>query len=207
MNKLRYQRSTLISPDHAHKLFSPHFDDITKCIEHGWAQWQEFGSIAPQLRVALNNRARAGFVWCHIVEEAKRTFTGVRGIKIVEENGLTFFSFEGKAHLRFKKLNQGFRPSNHDSQQQNNILWQQPLDGIEMPHATYVDVGYRLDRAGVAIRDVRMVCWRGQYKHFSFHLVESRDEQAQPRLIAEPTTAPARVRAKGVARKGRANNA
>ncbi len=143
------------------EFLAPHLLSIGECIKDGWRAWEAFGEKAPELRAPLSPIARANFVYCHIVQAAKRRFQDILNVHLSEKAGFLAVIFENKVVVRFKKLNERGKFSLSKTRQSELFMAQLGIPGIgDAP--TKLIGGYMLDQLQVAILDVRLICPRSR---------------------------------------------
>lgn len=96
-----------------------------------------------------------------MLDTARREFAGVSGSEFVEieSKGLVLMRLDGQLLIRFKKFDQMRRPRNY--QTAHARLYNQQMSLPEIPTATRVYCGYRLNRFQTDIRDVSISCMSG----------------------------------------------
>lgn len=166
----------------------PHWANLYKSIADGWAAWKILGENEPELRKPLNSRARAFFVYCHIVESAKRRFREVPGVFLSEKRGFLIIRFGKEVILRFKKLDSRGRARGAPTKQFKLFMEQQCLPGFESTQRNLIG-GYKLDDLQTQIEDILIICPRGSdnqwYADLNVPLEQSGIETITPEGIEE----------------------
>ncbi len=167
MKTLRNNGPGIHSQAEAIELLNPHLPNISGSIEDGWDAWERFGEREPDLRMPLDATARANFIYCHIVESARRRFEGIKGVLKSTKGRVLKLTFAGRIVLRFKKLDAKLRSSGIPTQQYLQFLLQRCLPGFEQ---TNVIGGYRLDGLKVGMEDIHVTCPHGSRNHWTVEI-------------------------------------
>jgi hypothetical protein len=116
-----------------------------------------------------------------MVDTARREFAGVPGAEFVEveSKGLVLMRLEEQILVRFKKFDDLRRPRNY--QTAHARLYNQQMSLPEIPTATRVYCGYRLNRFQTDIRDVSISCMSGKRVEWNIEI-----EPAEPTVIRLP---------------------
>jgi hypothetical protein len=112
-------------------------------------------------RTLLNPRTRANLIYDWMVDTARREFAGVTGAEFVEveSKGLTMLRLDSQLLIRFKKLDESRLPRNYPTRHAKEYNQQMSLP--EIPTATRVFCGYRLNKLETDLRDVSITCTNG----------------------------------------------
>jgi len=129
----------MISERHAFDLLSPHFPIIEQAVEAGWDLWRR---IPPDVRLHLDLRAQRSHTWCGMVNRAKDLFSETVGVSEVRATNSLYFSVDGRAILRFKKLDAGGTSANLMTQMQVALRDPQMDLGTDFGRLPFIDVGY-----------------------------------------------------------------
>ena len=134
----------ILSKEEATETLRPYFSDFRKIEDDAWGEW-----LAYHKRHKLDNRARAAFIHCFLVELALEKFSKRKGTKAVR-GGNTFWLYIGD-HIktRFKKLDRKKLYRNYPTRTQLKLALQGNIPGI-LP-GTYLTLGYLLDELEQAI--------------------------------------------------------
>lgn len=136
---------------------APYKEALRECIEAGFNAWRELGRLAMQLRIPLDARARASFIFCHIVFVVRQRFSDVPGVRLMEKRGFPELVIKGRFVIRFKKLDKKGRARNASTKQTR--LWYGQFDLPDMPpEAVKLVAGYVLDLLGTEIERVLVIC-------------------------------------------------
>lgn len=162
MRNSRRPEQKILTEENARRLLAEHFDDIALCVRDGLTL---FRTLPPALRSPCRNRTLACLLNDLIVDRARTAFQD-RGDEVVifEKFESTFFVFDSRAALRFKKTVQDLSPQNYPTDRQLKIRAQTPeqleLEGEGFERVTFVDVSYRLDPIWTSMTGVTLCCWR-----------------------------------------------
>jgi len=144
-----------LSRDAALSLIEAHNERFWRVCEEPWERWKQ----SPDPR--LSPRTRANLINDWMLDTARREFAGVPGSEFVEieSKGLVLLRLDGQLVVRFKKFDDSRRPRNYQTAHARQYNQQMSLP--EIPPATRVYCGYRLNRFRTDIRDVSISCMSG----------------------------------------------
>lgn len=146
------------SRDTAQEFLAPYEGTLRECIEAGFEAWRQFGRLDAKLRQPLDNRARACFIFSHIVFAVRQRFAETRGVRIMQKRGFPELVIKGRYVIRFKKLDSRGRARNFATTQ-NRLWFEQHAELPEMPpRAVRLVAGYVLDLLGTQIERVLVIC-------------------------------------------------
>ncbi|MGA2916145.1 MAG: hypothetical protein ABSE89_08990 [Sedimentisphaerales bacterium] len=153
----------------AEQTFKNYFEDFSDCIQHGgWSKWEDILRKAPDACKSLRSSTIASIIFDNTIERMRKIFKKYEPEVIIYDDkilGFPVLDFRGKFLVRFKKLRDDFKPSNVKTDRQKGLN-QQLLtsDGIPWVSdgATWVTVGYRLNQKEDKIKDISIVCWKGE---------------------------------------------
>ena len=185
-----------LSREEVENILRPYYSDLYDSIVDGWTAWEELGKREPGLRKPLNSWARASFVYCHIVDSAKRRFQGNPEVHLSEKRRFLVMTFKGQVVLRFKKLDSRRRARGAPTRQFKLFMAQQSLPGLEFAQKNVV-TGYRLDELQTQIKDILIVCPKGAHNewHLDVPLETSAIEKISPPTTEDkPSIRPVAVR-------------
>lgn len=149
-----------LTRDKVLNILRPYQAHLYRSIVDGWAAWEALGNREPKLRKPLNSRARAFFVYCHIIESAKRRFQEIPDVFLSEKRGFLIIRFGKEVILRFKKLDSKRRARGVPTKQFKLFMQQQCLPGFESTQSNIIG-GYRLDELQTQIEDILITCPSG----------------------------------------------
>ena len=145
----------VLSDREAHGILQNHYPRVATCIHGAWRDYEFLIRVAPDQCLNFTPTTRANIIQNNMVKHAQQMFGQTEDVLCFENDGIFTVDFYGRIRLRFKKLDKLLRPSNIQTAQQQGFS-SQTLFG---PSYTKVTAGYRLDRSGLAIRDIHLVCW------------------------------------------------
>ena len=165
-----------LSRDRALTLIEPHKERFWRICEEPWERWLQLPD-----RTLLHPRTRANLVYDWMLDTARREFAGVVGAEFVEvvSKGLTLLRLDGQLLIRFKKLDESRMPRNYPTRHAREYNQQMSLP--EIPTATRVFCGYRLNKFETEIRDVSITCTNGVGVAWYIDI-----ERAEPAVIRLP---------------------
>jgi hypothetical protein len=145
-----------LSRDRALALIEPHKERFWRICEESWERWMQHPD-----RTLLHPRTRANLIYDWMLDAARREFAGVPSAEFVEieSKGLTMLRLDGQLLVRFKKLDESRMPRNYPTRHAREYNLQMSLP--EIPAATRVFCGYRLNKFETEIRDVSITCTNG----------------------------------------------
>ncbi len=164
-----------LSRDQALPIVEPHKDRFWRICEESWREWQQLPNI-PDYR----DRTRANVVNDLMVKIARREFADVHGARFIDVNEKSFsmLLLDDKLLIRFKKFDDRRMPRNYPTQHAQEFNLQMRLP--EVPSATRVFCGYRLNPLETEILDVSITCTNG--KRPAWYIDLERSEAAVVRL-------------------------
>jgi hypothetical protein len=118
--------------------------------------------IPEEHRLAYDLTAEATIVHCYMVQGAKREFDEIPGVQFLEECGFHIgidgaaYGLKGQAVCRFKKFGEDGRSRNYQTERQEAMRRNEPLDGMP-ERATFVDIGYSLNPLRTKIMEVQAI--------------------------------------------------
>ncbi len=156
-------------------LIEAHKERFWRVCEEPWERWKQ----SPDPRLSPSTRASLIHDW--MLDTARREFAGVPGSEFVdiESKGLVLLSLDGQLLVRFKKFDDMRRPRNYPTAHARQYDQQMSLP--EIPKATRVYCGYRLNRFQTDLRDVSISCMRGTRVEWNIEI-----EQAEQSVIRLP---------------------
>lgn len=169
MNTIQPQPTTGFTSSEAEKVLAPFLGDIYGCVSDGWAAWVKLGEVAPKLRAPMRARARASFVFDHIVDSAKRRFADDPRVRCTENKGLFRLIFESGVVLRFKKFDRYLRTSGIPTRQHLQYMLQYSLD-LGKFKLVHLVGGYRLTDHQMEIQDILLTCPNGSRNLWSLEI-------------------------------------
>jgi hypothetical protein len=198
MNTIQHPLTTGLTSSEAQEVLSPFLGDIYGCVSDGWAAWLKLGEAAPELKAPMRARARASFVFDHIVDSAKRRFADDPRVRWTEKKGLFRLIFKGGVILRFKKFDRYLRTSGIATKQ----LLQYRLQGsLDLGEFTLVNLigGYRLKDHQMEIQDILLTCPNGSHNEWSLEIPS--EELPEIQNITQQTEQLPTIRAKAIREK------
>jgi hypothetical protein len=168
----RLFKDGVLTIDEAHRVLSPNYKDIMRCINEGLYKTQELRQREPEYCAPLTSRTWANMVHDQIALAAQRIFARKgKEIVIYTEKGFLVVDFNGRIFLRFKKLHHNLLPCNIETEQQRSFD-EQTLFGGPVTHVT---AGYRLNEFGM-YKDAHIVCIEYHKVLWSLRLPESEEQ-------------------------------
>ncbi|MCE9636984.1 MAG: hypothetical protein K8T90_14870 [Planctomycetes bacterium] len=140
---------SILSVSESREVIAPHAERLLQCITTAVDRWFEFARVHTALSGPLGPRERAGFIYAHMVDEARRVFLDVAGVVLAESRGFLSIYIEDKAVVRFKKLSAARRSSWTPTRQATRYFGQLTLPG--MGEGTRHIAGYQLDAHGIEL--------------------------------------------------------
>jgi hypothetical protein len=164
-----------LSREAALSLIEAHKERFWRVCEAPWELWKQHSD--PR----LSPRTRANLIYDWMLDTARRKFAGVPGAEFVEveSKGLVLMRLEEQILVRFKKFDDSRRPRNY--QTAHARLYNQQVSLPEIPTATRVYCGYRLNRFQTDIRDVSISCMSGKRVEWNIEI-----EPAEQSVIRLP---------------------
>ena len=159
----------------------PYLHLFSKCIEHGWEQWE---TKYLHKNPVLDARARAAIVYCEIKEEAMRVFDQVDDVVLRTKNGSVLIYIGGDILVRFKKLRKSGRASNIMTSEQLSLYGQRPIPGF-LP-GNHFNAGYVLDELQQSIE--RLLLVYQQNKRVVWTIDIDSDTGTAAEVVVMPTT-------------------
>jgi hypothetical protein len=192
----------ILTDSEAHGILEKHYPGIAACIRSGWQDYEFLIRVAPDQCLNFTATTRANIVQNNMVKHAQRLFGQTEDVLCYQSDGIFTVDFYGKIRLRFKKLDNSLKPSNIPTSQQQEFSFQ-TLFG---PSSTKVTAGYRLDRSGLTLRDIHLVCFYSDELLWNIQLDEYVTANAKGD-IAEATPVPGTPGTRIVPRKSDAERA
>jgi hypothetical protein len=121
------------------RVLEPYHDALHACVIAAWKRWKE--DFAPRLQLPYP-RCRANVIYDLMIEEARKRFSGLPEVAIVEGVQRALLSV-GDLLLRFKKVDDQLHTRNYPTQGALQYDAQLRLPGV--PRGTRVTIGYRVD--------------------------------------------------------------
>lgn len=146
-----------ISSEEAKLILEPHVENLQMCVSMGL---KEYSDAYSGYRSLHSPWTRASLVRDHIVEQVKKVFDEIEGIKIIQKRGLLLVSIEGKLLLRFKKFDRRMLTRNNPTQQAFRFSEQLSIPGFP-PAATNINVGYMPNELWTDVFKVLITCPNG----------------------------------------------
>ncbi len=167
-----------LSREAALSLIEAHKERFWRVCEEPWERWKQ----RPDPR--LSRRTRANLIYDWMLDTARREFAAVPGVEFVEveSKGLVLMRLDEQILVRFKKFDDARRPRNY--QTAHARMYNQQMSLPEIPTATRVYCGYRLNRFQTDIRDVSISCMSGRRVEWNIEI-----EPAEQSVIRLPQTA------------------
>lgn len=192
------QSSSGLSEKEAKEILRPHMPNLYGCIADGWHAWETLGQREPGLRKPLNAMARAYFIYCHIVESAKKRFSEIPNVRLSEKKRFLTITFGREVTLRFKKLDSKRRARGTPTKQFLLFMNQQYIPGLEPTQINLVG-GYTLNDVQAEINEILITCPMGATNKWDFvldaPLEQERIQNITPKSVEEkPIIRPIKVR-------------
>jgi hypothetical protein len=142
-------------------ILTTHIPRFRRCV---WPVWESFLRIPEDLRLQFDATTEANVLRDLAVGNAKREFTNVPGVQIVDESTFyigidgSAYGIDGQAACRFKKMSADGHSRNYLTERalaiRNNEFSSLEL---EISDATIVDIGYVPDPLGDGFAKVQAV--------------------------------------------------
>jgi hypothetical protein len=156
----------LLSKTEAETLTSPYHEVWVEAHKHAWALWQDRLVSDPEFFKPLTSAERYAIIHRHICDYVERHVDG--DARIVTPPSLDFFAqvIQDRALMRFKHLDEEFKPRSYPTDQQKElsrqefaerIVEQLALDGVSAP-LTVLTVGYTLTVGEESLGQIVVVC-------------------------------------------------
>lgn len=155
----------------------PHFEQIDAICRGGLARYREY---PPQFLIDHDGRAAANCIYTHMVALADDLLTDKPGVVFKNISGLKVWILGERATVRFKKMDEDGRWSNHTSQQQRDFDRQMALPGIPHPPLNLV-AGYLPDPTGTRVERVQVAKPQGRSIDWCAAIVPTTDQ-----IVGEP---------------------
>ena len=127
-----------LTADQARTILAPYIDTLESCVTSGVGEYNDF--YASQRHVH-SPHSRAMLIRDHIVNQVRKNFDGLEGVKIVKKNGLFLLSIHNQLFLRFKKMNGRMLTRNLPTRQSCRFSEQLSFEGF-YTSITNLNVGY-----------------------------------------------------------------
>jgi hypothetical protein len=169
----------LIGEYEADELLKPYKQILVESFHKGFSDMLKTqSSLDGGVHVTTHTLTKSIQVWDYSLNWAKKLFEDVDGIKYVElANNSCWFNIHDLLFIRFKKLDESLKPSNHQSKRIELI---QSQDG-EIPgipaKPTLADVGYQTDKTFSFLKDIHIVCRTNDVVRWKFNLTENNSHQ------------------------------
>lgn len=137
-------------------ILEPHFNSIWRIVTGAWGDYNEHYK---EMKHKYTPTCRANIIHSHMVDNAKKEFEGVKGVKPMVIDGLFILSIENKLVVRFKKLDDDMKSRNYPTNRQIDYLAQMDIPGI--PLATRLEAGYQLNELQTGYKSVLITCPQG----------------------------------------------
>lgn len=132
--------------DDIEKSLGPYSARLRECIVYGHDRWHAFGVTAGELRAPLDSRARACFIYCHIIARVWAIFADDNSVRVVNSRGFVELALlKERLIVRFKKLNKNGISSNILTRAQRRWFEDHQKLPEMPPEATKLIAGYVLD--------------------------------------------------------------
>lgn len=172
----------------ARRLLGPYFSDLVAINEHGFREWERLGGLDRTLRASLSPRARANFIYDHMVAEARRRLGGKPGVVLCDNRGFLTIHIGSEFVIRLKKLDARGKSRNVPTRQQ--WLWSRQRHMFGLGQETRVTAGYQLNALATGILDIKLVCPNGGGNAWGFSVLKEGDNGTQTSSIVPLPTAP-----------------
>lgn len=128
-----------MSADQAFALLEPYFPCLRTIVDGGWRFWNSF---PPEARLKLDVRAQRSVTWCGMIAAAVDELSEHASFTVIKGTNTTYFSIDGKAIIRFKKLDRSGTSANVMTQLQLDLRDPQVSLGGPFGQLPFLDVGY-----------------------------------------------------------------
>jgi hypothetical protein len=170
-NMLGDIQNTIVPEQTARTVLEPYFQTLLDIINGAWNAWEEFGELAPHLRLPLSSSCRARFVYDHIVSRARAQFHGKNWVRMEEKRGLLVIHIQNLLTIRFKKFDSRLRSHIVQTRQQTLFSMQMEIDGF--PKSTRLVAGYKLNELENAIETFAVTCPKGNNLEYVIEIPDS----------------------------------
>jgi hypothetical protein len=179
----------ILSFDEVRARLAKHWDVLAELPHVAFKKYKKrFASALAQ----PSSRFRSTTIHEIIVDEARRLFNS----NVVKARGRWLLTAATDLVLQFKKVNARGRTSNIPTDAALQFATQLDLPGI--PSGTRVTLGYRLNREGTEVLDVRLVATNGNVTIWNEEMTTNQMSVPVPMVAPKPAIAPPprRLRAK-----------
>ena len=164
-----------LSREAALSLIEAHKERFWRVCEEPWERWKQ----RPDPR--LSPRTRANLIYDWMLDTARREFAGVPGAEFVEveSKGLVLMRLEEQILVRLRSST--IRVGRGTTRPPTRGCHNEQMSLPEIPTATRVYCGYRLNRFQTDIRDVSISCMSGSRVEWNIEI-----EPAEQSVIRLP---------------------
>jgi hypothetical protein len=155
----------------------PHFDEIDAICRGGLARYQEYPA---DIRIEHDRRTAANCIYSHMATLADDLLTEKPDVVFLNIQGLKVWVLGERTAIRFKRMDEDGRWSNHTSQQQTDFDRQLALPGIPYPPLNLV-AGYFPNATGTDVERVQIARPAGRAVDWCAAIVPTSD-----RIIGQP---------------------
>lgn len=181
----------MITLEEARAILSPFLERIESCIA---SAIEEYNKMDAQTRSKFKKRTKANIINDFMAFNAATELEGLPGL-LFSRRHQTFSVFIGDSfQLRFKKLDYRLRPSNIPTRRIVQLMNQTQAQLPDMPSpVTHVIAGYVWNDLQTAIKDVYIICPRGQYNEWELRIAAVKSpEVSSAGEISEASNPPSR---------------
>lgn len=121
--------------------------------------WDAYLDYPMDKRIVHSERSRASLMHDHMIDEAARYAVVSSGIEIIIRRKLYLFVLDARLAIRFKMFDETLRTKNQLTKQVQQFKEQSRLPGVTSAHN--LEAGYVLDKDGLSLKAVHLVCPNG----------------------------------------------
>lgn len=163
----------LITKEQAQPILEPHLEKIRRSITDAI---DTYNTEYAHLRHRHSARTDANTCRDLIIDNIKREFDDVQGVRWSEKGGLFLLTIDGLVVLKFKKFNTRLLSSNIPTRQ-TQLLLSQELPG--MPPNGLLHVGYLLDPLSSRLEGIYITCRVGSHNEWSMDISSATEVQTR----------------------------
>ena len=179
----------LLEFDNAYQAMLPYFDRLWGVINGGWEDWNT--EISPKVRAQSSTRTRACMVNDFMRTRGSRFAMEDANVEVVikQQMFVLVFSppnFQGCIGIRLKKLDEDGLSRNQSTSQVQDFRAQMALPGIDADY--HLEAGYVVDRFGVALASVDLVCPSGEGIYWKAEIIPNGASQNVMNMFPQENT-------------------
>ena len=141
-----------------------HLFGLRGIVEGGWDDCLSLFQSLPELRVTFTRTTRANVVHDFQIARAAKYAQSTAGVRLEDRSRLKLLVINDTYAIRFKKLDEDKKPSNHLTDQVRDFRGQYQLPGLPPTHN--LEMGYVLDKTQSSIDQVCLVCPNGPISNY-----------------------------------------